>query len=77
MAHIQQLLPEAHWGHYPAEAVAASTDRPVLSRSQIAKLTPFRDENSLLRVGGCLKHALLSIDERHPLIIPLQLAHSS
>lgn len=56
--------------HYPVETTAANLGRSVPSRSQLTKLTPFRDENGLLRVGGRFKHALLSLDERHPLIIP-------
>lgn len=33
-------------------------------------LTPFLDENNVLRVGGRLEHAFISRDEKHPIILP-------
>ncbi|KMQ87344.1 hypothetical protein RF55_13385 [Lasius niger] len=39
-------------------------------RSQLARLSPFIDDNGVLRVGGRLKHVIFSQDERHPLIVP-------
>jgi len=38
----------------------------------MAKLTPFLDSHGVLRVGGRLKHAFLSEDERHPIIVPAE-----
>jgi len=37
-----------------------------------ARLTPFLDEDGVLRVGGRIKHALLAFDEKHPIILPPQ-----
>ncbi|XP_029672439.1 uncharacterized protein LOC115241052 [Formica exsecta] len=56
--------------HYPDEVAAITARRPVSPKSRLAKLSPFLDENSILRVGGRLKHAILSQDERHPMIVP-------
>ena len=39
-------------------------------RSSINKLDPFIDENGILRVGGRLKHADLSDEVKHPVILP-------
>ena len=38
--------------------------------SPLAKLSPGIDSNGLLRVGGRLERAELSIEERHPVILP-------
>ena len=38
--------------------------------SPLAKLSPVIDSNGLLRVGGRLERAELSIEERHPVILP-------
>ncbi|XP_011858849.1 PREDICTED: uncharacterized protein LOC105556371 [Vollenhovia emeryi] len=56
--------------HYPAEIKAATRDRAVLATSPLAKLSPFLDEDSILRVGGWLRNASLPRDERHPIILP-------
>ncbi|XP_011705795.1 PREDICTED: uncharacterized protein LOC105460994 [Wasmannia auropunctata] len=38
--------------------------------SRLSRLNPFLDSHGLLRVGGRLKHAVLSPDEKHPIILP-------
>ncbi|XP_071575678.1 uncharacterized protein [Temnothorax nylanderi] len=54
--------------HYPEEITAVTAGRTVPHRSQLARLSPFLDDNGVLRVGGRLKHALIPDDERHPII---------
>ena len=39
-------------------------------RSSIHKLDPFINEYGILRIGGCLKHADLSDEVKHPVILP-------
>lgn len=56
--------------HYATEVVSIKQGHTVQHKSQLAKLNPFLDENGVLRVGGRLKHAVLSEDERHPMIVP-------
>jgi hypothetical protein len=41
----------------------------VSNRSKIKSLQPFMDEN-ILRVGGWLKNANITDEERHPIILP-------
>ncbi|XP_033227518.1 uncharacterized protein LOC117179626 [Belonocnema kinseyi] len=59
----------------PPENTVAKEERRVtvnvaISKpSTLIKLTPFFD-GQLLRVGGRLKHSLLTYDEKHPLILP-------
>ncbi|XP_029679981.1 uncharacterized protein LOC115245695 [Formica exsecta] len=56
--------------HYPKDIAAINANRIVSHRSSLSKLSPFLDDNGVLRVGGRLKHAVLSNDERHPMIAP-------
>lgn len=54
---------------YHQELSALQRHHQLDNRSSIRSLSPFIDEESMLRVGGRLKHALLSFDERHPIIL--------
>ncbi|KMQ85188.1 hypothetical protein RF55_16392 [Lasius niger] len=56
--------------HYSAEINAITANRSISVQSPLIKLSPFQDDNGVLRVGGRLKHAVLSPDERHPMIAP-------
>ncbi|XP_025266573.1 uncharacterized protein LOC112638676 [Camponotus floridanus] len=56
--------------HYAAELAAVRESRPVPRGSHLARLHPFIDDDGILRVGGRLKHAILTYDERHPMIAP-------
>ncbi|XP_025270818.1 uncharacterized protein LOC105254545 [Camponotus floridanus] len=53
--------------HYRPEISSLSKDHALPSRSS---LCPFLNNNGVMRAGGRLKHAILSQDERHPMIIP-------
>lgn len=39
-------------------------------RSRIVSLSPFADENGLIRVGGRLQKAQLTFSQRHPILLP-------
>jgi len=41
-----------------------------LKRSRIANLSPFLDENHLIRVGGRLQRARMSFTQKHPILLP-------
>ncbi|XP_025266105.1 uncharacterized protein LOC112638489 [Camponotus floridanus] len=58
---------QAH--HFSKEIIALKQNH-TLVKSSITKLTPFLDDHGIIRVGGRLKHAVLSEDERHPIILP-------
>lgn len=42
----------------------------ISSHSKIAKLNPFIDEQGILRVGGRLRHASVSYEYKHPILLP-------
>ncbi|XP_025262628.1 uncharacterized protein LOC112637359 [Camponotus floridanus] len=56
--------------HFLGEITALSKGRALPPRSPLTKLSPFLDDSGVMRVGGRLKNAILSHDERHPIIIP-------
>lgn len=56
--------------HFSTEIASVIGSRAILSRSPLAKLCPFRDKRNILRVGGRHKNAILSYDERYPMILP-------
>ncbi|XP_011265941.2 uncharacterized protein LOC105257184 [Camponotus floridanus] len=55
--------------HHFSKEIAALKQNHMLVKSSITKLTPFLDDHGIIRVGGRLKHAVLSRDERHPIIV--------
>lgn len=40
--------------------------------ADIASLSPFIDDEGIIRVGGRLRHAFIPLDGRHPILIPRQ-----
>lgn len=56
--------------HFKEEIAALKSGKPISPSSKLRNLTPFLDEENLLRVGGRLHHSPFSFDEKHPLILP-------
>ena len=48
----------------------SSSDAVVKKSSRLAALSPFKDDDGLLRVGGRLERADISFDAKHPMIVP-------
>nr|XP_046466158.1 uncharacterized protein LOC124211294 [Neodiprion pinetum] len=44
--------------------------KPLNSKSRLLSLSPFLDEAGILRVGGRLRHADISHNQRHPILLP-------
>ncbi|XP_025262292.1 uncharacterized protein LOC112637249 [Camponotus floridanus] len=55
--------------HFSKEITALKQNQKLV-KGPIMKLTPFLDDHGIIRVGDRLKHAVLSEDERHPIILP-------
>ncbi|XP_029179167.1 uncharacterized protein LOC114946687 [Nylanderia fulva] len=55
---------------FNAELIALRGNSPLSKSSPLRSLTPFLDENGIIRLGGRLRHSLLSYDERFPVILP-------
>ncbi|XP_011884048.1 PREDICTED: uncharacterized protein LOC105571185, partial [Vollenhovia emeryi] len=69
-AALHRWLTHVQGAHYGKEVLTLRAGRTVPRRSTLAALCPFLDPDGAIRVGGRLKHAVLSQDERHPLILP-------
>ncbi|XP_011868288.1 PREDICTED: uncharacterized protein LOC105562229, partial [Vollenhovia emeryi] len=52
--------------HFRDEMASIEKGKPLPARSALLKLSPILDHLGVLRVGGRLKHSLLSHDEKHP-----------
>ena len=60
--------------YYPQEFSLLSRGLPLPNKSKLLKLNPVYDKlNASLRVGGRLKYANLSYDEKYPIILNLVL----
>lgn len=44
--------------------------RAISKRSNLRALTPWLDDNGIMRVGGRLQKAIISFDNKHPVILP-------
>lgn len=55
---------------FPEELRCLKLRKPLSSSSKILSLNPFVDSTGVLRVGGRLRNALLSENQKHPMILP-------
>ena len=55
---------------FEKEIVTLSQKKMVMRSSPLVKLDVFLDENGLIRVGGRIRHATLSDEMKHPLLLP-------
>ena len=49
-----------------------SKGNPIPKTSSLYSLTPFLDEDGLIRLGGRIERSLLPFDSKHPVILPKQ-----
>lgn len=56
---------------FPGEIKTSSNEGSLLKKNRLTALNPFLDEG-ILRVGGRMKHSLLSHDQKFPIILPAQ-----
>ncbi|XP_070529644.1 uncharacterized protein [Cardiocondyla obscurior] len=55
---------------FAPECEALQANKKINSRSSVFGLTPFIDEDGIIRVGGRLKNAEIPFDARHPMLLP-------
>jgi len=55
---------------FSEDIIKIKNKQPLKKSSSIIKLNPFLDNNNILRVGGRLQRSTLSIEEKHPIILP-------
>ena len=66
----KKLIQLVQKSEYSKELQELRSSNTVNSHSNLKSLSPFLDDEGLLRVGGRLSHAQLHYDERHPVILP-------
>ncbi|XP_063390141.1 uncharacterized protein LOC134675762 [Cydia fagiglandana] len=54
---------------FPEEIDHLKSGKAIKKSSRLLQFTPYLDDKGLLRLGGRLKHAELSMDQKHPVII--------
>lgn len=57
--------------HFREEIQALSNNKQVSTKSSLLSLQPFLDTDGLLRVGGQLKEASISYNQKHPIILAM------
>ena len=57
--------PEIYWTNQ-----AQATLHSRLDRGEFKSLSPFRDQNRIIRVGGRVDEAVVSYETRHPALLP-------
>ena len=65
----QQLLLLSQAQTFHEELVAIRSNKKLTKSSKLYHLLPFIDEDGLIRVGGQLRNAEMSSDQKHPVII--------
>jgi len=56
--------------HFKEELAQLKTKGTVAKGSQLLSLSPFLDDQGIIRVGGRLRHSALDYNEKHPILLP-------
>ena len=55
---------------FPHEMRELEAKKALPSSSKLLSLSPFLDENNIIRVGGRLKNSTISYNKKHPVVLP-------
>ncbi|KAJ8973953.1 hypothetical protein NQ317_008006 [Molorchus minor] len=76
---MQVLLRLAQQESFPTEFQSLTKNQVVDKTSKLISLTPFLDDNGIIRVGGRLKHSLYPFTKKHPVVLsfepPVDMSH--
>ncbi|XP_073821599.1 uncharacterized protein [Musca autumnalis] len=73
----KKLISTTQKAFYPNEYSSLNSKRAILSSSALLNLNPFLDNDGVMRAYGRLERSsILSLDERHPIILPYQCQYS-
>lgn len=65
-----QLIRLIQAKHFSMELVKLKQKGQVSKKSRLLSLNPFLDDHGIIRVGGRLTNARLSVDKRYPIVLP-------
>ena len=66
---IQMLLRTSQMGSFGSTYQALNAGKPMAASDHLNKLSPFSDEQNLMRLRGQLRHADASYDMKHPFLL--------
>ena len=66
----KKLIRTVQAKHFSSTIEALTINNPLKPKDSLLSLTPFLDQNNLLRVGGRLHNAYIPYDTKHPIILP-------
>ncbi|CAD7085362.1 unnamed protein product [Hermetia illucens] len=64
------IIKHMHVKEFNVEIKQLRRERPIDSKSKLTKLTPFLDDDTIIRVGGRLQNASIPYTAKHPAILP-------
>lgn len=64
------LIRMAQMHAFPNEITQLSASKHISTKSKLLSLNPFIDKDGLLRVGGRIRNANISFNQKHPIILP-------
>lgn len=63
------ILKVAQLESFPQEIAALQKGRPVSSKSKLVSLSPFLDDDGIIRVGGRIGKAVIPFEAKHPIVL--------
>jgi len=66
----QLLIKTVQQNHFANELSALRANKPLKSNSSLLSLSPFVNNDGLLRVGGRIQNSQAEFDTRHPILLP-------
>lgn len=64
------LIKKCQLEEFPDEVRRLKKKTEISSKSRLLTLNPFLDENGIMRVGGRLQNAMITFNNKHPIILP-------
>ncbi|XP_039312392.1 uncharacterized protein LOC120359326 [Solenopsis invicta] len=64
------ILKQTQREGFPLELRSLASNQDLPRKNKLKSLSPFIDDNGLIRIGGRLRHARLSEEQKHPIVLP-------
>ncbi|XP_058984316.1 uncharacterized protein LOC131805086 [Musca domestica] len=67
---LRRIIQAVQSSEFAADINALKAEKQINKHSSLCSLSPFLDDEGILRVGGRLEHAMLQMDAKHQMILP-------
>ncbi|XP_039304386.1 uncharacterized protein LOC113004841 [Solenopsis invicta] len=64
------ILKQTQREGFPLELRSLASNQDLPRENKLKSLSPFIDDDGLIRIGGRLRHARLSEEQKHPIVLP-------